>query len=321
MVDVGIADLGYVGYAKETVEGTAVAPSIFLPARSVSFSDANDYIIPAQIRGNRDDAVAMPAPFPVTGSMELDLISDGIGYLLKSAFAASVATSAYAGGGYSHVFTPGNVSPTFTFETSAADILIMRYMGVRVNTMELKAAFGEIVSASFGLDGIDRVKQATPTADTFPDSSLTPFHFNTTQVKVAGATNANVKDFSINLNNNVSHIGTLRASRAYKRVAMGARKMSGKMTFDLQDTAEYDRLLNDNELALQLYMEGPDLTVNAGKKTSLKIDLPRVKYRVASVPINSGDFLSVEVDVTVLRPNTGGEIATVTLVSNETGYP
>lgn len=327
MADVGIGALGYVGYGVESgaAEGTAVAPTKFLAVNSISFSDSNDYLTPMQIRGNRDMSVAMPAPYQVTGTMEMAMVPDDIGYLLKSAFAASVVTSPYASGGYTHVFTPGNASPTFTFQTAAQDQLVMRYTGVRINTFELKAAFGEIVTASFGLDGVDRAKYtgSAPTV-TYAANSTTPFHFNTSTVKIgttiAGATaDLNIRDYTFNINNNVEHIGTLRATRGYRRVALGARNVGLSMSVDLQGTTEYDRLLNDTEFAVSLYMEGGRL-VQQNVPTSLKIDLPRVKYRTVGVPINAGDYLTQDIECTVLKP-TSGDIATVTLVSSDVSFP
>lgn len=320
MVDVGIGALGYVGYAVETVEGTAVAPTRFLPVTSASFNDSNDYNSPLTIRGSRDINLALPAPYLVEGSVELPWLITDVEPLLKSAFAASVATGAYSGGGYSHVFTPGNTSPTFTFETSRQGYLIMRHTGVRVNTFELKGSFGEVVTASIGLDGMDRLKYggaaATPT---YHETSTSPLHFDRAKVQIGGTDSAIVKEWTFNVNNNVEHIGTLRTTRSYSRVALGAREVGLSMTLDFQDTADYDRLLNDSEFAVQLYMEGPT-GVGAGgtSRMSFKIDMPRVRYRTVGVPMNAGDFLSQDIECTVLQP-TGGNILTATLVNGING--
>lgn len=318
-VDMGIGALGYVGYALESVEGTRVAPTRFLAANSANFNDSNDYLTPMQIRGSRDISVAMPAPFITTGTVELAWVASDIGNILKSAFAASVNSSAYAGGGYTHVFSTGFTSPTMTFETSTQDgVLVMAYTGVRVNTLEIKASFGEIVMASLGLDGIGRAKQGSAATPSYAANSVTPMHFNGVTAAIGGTNNATVKDFTLNVNNNVSHIGTLRATRSYSRVAMGAREIGLGMTMDFQDTAEYDRLLNDSEFAVEFLMEGP-AGVGAGgtSNTSLRIALPRVRYKTVGVPINAGDFLSQDVVGTVLQPAAGTAIATVTLVNTE----
>ena len=317
MTDTGIGALGYVGYAKETTEATAVAPTMFLAATRIEFPDSNDYNTPLLIQGSRDVLVALQAPYSVTGTLELPLPSMNIGYLLKSAFAATAASSAYVGGGYTHILTPGSASDTFTFEKSAQDVLIMRYTGIRVNTLQIKAAHGEIVSSTFGLDGIDRAKQATPATPTYDASVVNPFHFTRSKVTIAGADSSVVKDWTLNVNNNVTHVGTLRSTRAYKRVALGAREVGLSMTLDFVDTTEYDRLLNDSEFAVSLYMEaGTGVGAGGTSYQSLKLDLPRVRYKTVGLPINAGDLLSQDVECTVLKP-VSGVIATVTLVNNE----
>jgi hypothetical protein len=87
--------LGYVGYAEESTDGTFIsAPTNYLPVTNFSFEDTNDFIVPDQIRHSRDHYIAMAAPYNVSGSMEMELIPTDVRKLLKSAWAASVATSA-----------------------------------------------------------------------------------------------------------------------------------------------------------------------------------------------------------------------------------
>lgn len=321
MADIGVGGLGYVGYAKETVEGTAVAPTIFLPARSFTMDDTDDYLTPQQIRGERDYVVAAPAPYSVTGSLEMDLIPDSIGYLLKSAFAASVSSGSYAGGGYTHTYTPGLAGPTFTFEKSAQDALLMRYTGVRVNTMEIKASFGEIVTATFGLDGVGRAKNAGAAAtDTYAASSTGPFTFAGATVTIGGSASSIVKDFTFGVNNNASHIGTLRGTRAYSRVALGWREVTLSMNMDFQDTTEYDRFLAGSEFAVVLYLETSQVITGGTGKNSLTLTLPRVRYKSISMPIQAGDFLSCAVECTVLKPNSASAIVSPVLVCADSSF-
>src|SRR5688500_2622044 len=141
----------------------------------------------------------MAAPYMTSGSMELELIPNDIASLLKSAAAGSVVTSAYAGGGYQHVITPGNTSPTFTFESSAAGILVMRYGGIRVNTLEINSAFGEIVTSSRGLEGTSRVKQGAESTQSYAD--IMPFYFSGAGVKVDGRELETVKEMKLCIGN------------------------------------------------------------------------------------------------------------------------
>jgi len=313
--------LGYVGYGKETTEGVTVAPTIFLPVSSFSFEDTNDYIVPDQIRHGRDRSVLVAAPYSTSGTMDMELITTGFGPLLRSALSApdaGIATTAYTGGGYQHVITPGSSGPTFTFEGSLADILVMRYGGIRVNTLEVSAAFGEIATASFGLEGTTRVKQLTPA--TVLDIPETPLAFSGASVKVAGANVANVKAFTWNIGNNLDRIGTLRKTRSWSRTALGLRDVGLSLTLDFTNTADYDLFLNETEFSVQLHLEGP--TAPAGSagwttaRPALVLDFPRVRWGSVGVPLSSTDYLEQSVEAVVMKPATGGAaIMTATLVS------
>jgi hypothetical protein len=310
--------LGYVGYGVETVEGTPVAPTIFLPVSSFSFEDTNDYLIPDQIRGTRDRYVLMAAPYMTSGSMDMELVPDGIGPLLRSAFAAGgagVTTSAYAGGGFQHVIVPGSTSPTFTFESSAADILVMRYGGIRVNTLEINGAFGEIVTASWGLEGTTRLKHTGPTAESYTDQE--PFSFVGAHVEVAGAAVGNVKSFSASVGNNLDRIGTLRKTRSWKRTAFGMRDLGLSLTMDFTDTADYDLFLAETEFSVRIHLEASAHTPFTTGKPTLQLHYPRVRWGSVGVPLSTADYLEQTVEAIVMRPITGGNAVDVTLVNAE----
>ena len=325
--NIGVGALGYIAYGKETTEGTFVTAGKFLAANNFNFDDTNEYLSPMTIRGTKDMTLAMPAPFNVTGTLEMPLVPDDIELLLKSAFSASTVTTAGASSSYSHVFTPGAISPTFTFEGYTGgsdglttDGLIRQYGGVRVNTLELRASFGEIVTASFGLDGSTRQTKPLsggnldPLSPVYADTSLQPFHFNGAKVQFDGTDKATVKDLTFSINNNVEHIGTLRQTRNFSRVASGAREITMSMSMDFQDTSDYQALLDEDEFGVTLVFRGS--LVGGSVYNQLTVDLPRVKFRRVGVPISAGDFITQDVECTVLKPN-ASDIATVTLVNGK----
>lgn len=306
--------LGYVAYGVEVTEGTFVAPTKFLPVSSFSFEDSNDFILPAQIRGSRDNSIALAAPYNVSGSMEMELIPLDVSSLLKSAFCATISTSAYAGGGYQHVFTPGSAEPTFTFESSAAGILVMRYAGIRVNTLEMKAAYGEIVTSAYGLEGLNRAKQGSGTATSY--STCTPFHFSGSSVKIGGTAIGTIKDFTFGVNNNLERIGTLRKTRSWKRMALGMREVTLGLTIDFTDTVEYDRFAAEAYFDVELHLEaGAALSGMGTNKPTLVVAIPQVLWTKVGVPLSAGDYLEQSVEATITKG--AGAIFTATLVNNE----
>lgn len=311
-----LANVGYVGYAVESVEGDLTTPNIFLPVSAFNFDSTNEYITPDQLRGNRDRSVAMPAPYAVSGTMDMELPPNGIGPLLKSAFAhnGTITASAYTGGGYEHVFSPGNAEDlTFSFESSAASILIMRYGGIRVNTLEINAAFGEIVTASWGLEGTTRAKQGSEQTETY-DAAM-PFHFDGASVDVNSSTVANIKNFTFSVGNNLDRIGTLRKTRDWYRTTFGMRDMGLSATMDFQNTDDYDLFLNETEFPVKLHLEAGVIPSETARYT-LQIEIPRVRWNAVNTPLSAGDFIEQSVEATILRPANGDPIATVTLVDN-----
>jgi hypothetical protein len=311
--------LGYVGYGLETVEGEFVAPTIFLPISSFNFDNTNDYIIPDQTRGSRDRYIAMPAPYATSGTMDLELVPLGISGLLRSAFAAGgalVTSSPYAGGGYEHTFTPGGDSPTFTFEANAIDILAMRYGGIRVNTLEIGATFGEIVTSSWGLEGTTRMRHEGALAtETFAVQE--PFHFVGASVSRDGEQVCNVKSFTFSVGNNLDRIGTLCKTRNWNRTVMGWRDVGLSLMADFDSTDDMELFLSEAEFSILLHLEGGFVSGTSGPKNTLAIEIPRVRWNSIGLPLNPGDILEQTVEAIILRPMNGDPVLTAKLVNSE----
>jgi len=308
--------LGYVGYGIETTDGTFVAPTKFLPVSTFSIEDVNDFMTPDQIRHSRQHQIAMVAPYNVSGNTELDLIPSDVGALLGSAFSGVPVSGAYSGGGYQHVYTPGSAMPTFTFESSAADILVMRYSGIRVNTLELKAAFGQIVTATLGLEGLNRQKQNSPSSPSY--TNVTPLSFTGADVHVASGTSlGTVSDFTFGVNNNLTRIGTLRRTRAWRRMAFGMFDVTLAMTLDFTDNSEYDRFLAESVFDVDLFMEGESALSGMGTQVPLlRIQPTNVRWNKVNLPLSAGTYLSQAVEALIVAP-IGGNIFTATLVNAE----
>jgi hypothetical protein len=314
-----LSNVGYVGLGRETVEGTQVAPTVFLPVSSFSIDSTVEPITPEQLRGSRDKYIMMPSAYSVSGTMDMELPSAYIGAILVSAMAAAesggITTSAYAGGGYQHVIVPGSSSYTYTFETSAADILFMRYGGIRVNTLDINASFNEIVTASVGLEGTTRSKQGTGTSETYDAGN--PFHFDGASVKINGSTVANVKNFSFTLGNNIERIGTLRKTTTWSRTDLGPRDVGLTMTMDFQNTTDYDLFLAGTEFAVQLHLEAGYVAGGSGPRRTLVIDIPRAIYSTINAPLTAGSMIEQAVTCTIVRPVNNTAIVTMTYITPE----
>jgi hypothetical protein len=319
MTDTSLANIGYVGLGRETTEGVQVPPTIFLPVSSFSIDSSVEPIIPEQLRGSRDKYVMMPSAYSVSGTMEMELPSAYIGPILVGAMAAAeaggITTSAYAGGGYQHVIVPGSSAYTYTFETSAADILYMRYGGIRVNTLDINASFNEIVTASVGLEGTTRTKQGSGTSESYAAGN--PFHFDGASAYINGSQVGNIKNFAFTMGNNIDRVGTLRKTTSWSRTTLGARDVGLTMTMDFQNTTDYDLFLAGTEFAVILHLEAGYITGSSGPRRTLVISIPRAIYSTINAPLTAGSMIEQSVTCTIVRPVNNDPIVTMTYIAPE----
>jgi hypothetical protein len=249
--------------------------------------------------------------------MDMELTPDGVAALLKSAWQAGgggTTSAVYQTSGNLHTFTPGSVSPTFTMEASAADIVIRRFGGIRVNTLDISATFGEIVTASFGLEGTTRTVQGSAASPTF--TTTPPFHFTGASVRSAGAANDDVVSFSFTTGNNIDRRGTLRKTRNWRRTVSGMFDVGLSLTLDFSTNAEYTRFLNEEEFEVVLHLEAGFVTGTSGPKNTLEITIPRVRWNTFGVPLTTEDYLEATVEALILKP-AAGQIFTAKLVNGE----
>jgi hypothetical protein len=281
------------------------------------FSDTDDPIVPDEIRHDPFRRVSLPQAVAASGTMGMNLTPNGIAALLKSAWRAGnahVVSSAYTGGGYSHAYTPGRVSPTFTFEASAADILMRRYGGIRVNTLEIAANWNEIVQGNFGLEGTTRGTTGSPATPTYDGAD--PFHFTGVSIQSDSVDLDYITSFSFTTGNNLDRRGALRKTRNWRRTALGLMDVGLSATIDFDSATEHAKFLAGTEFAVKLHLEA-GIAAGAVKHT-LEILLPRVKWTASGIPLSTADFIEQSVTATVLGPR--GSTAppfTATLVNTE----
>jgi hypothetical protein len=259
----------------------------------------------------------MTSAYSVSGTMDMELVPEGIRLLLKSAFSheGTITPSALGSGAYESEFTPGNSgADTFSFETSAGDILVMRYGGVRINTLDITSNFNEIVTASFGLEGTTREKQGSTTSESYAETL--PFHFTGSSVEVDSVEKANVKSFTFTVGNNIDRVGTLRKTRSWRRTTLGNRDVGLSMTLDFDSDDEYDQFLAEDEFSVALDLEGEEIG-SSGTNALLRIEIPRVRFNMIGLPLTAGDNLEQSVETLILKPLNGDPIFTATLRSSE----
>lgn len=96
--------LTHLGLGKETIFGTGVGSSLYLPYNSESLTNTIEELIEASIKARRDEGDSLEGLGTVAGDTVHEIHPAGIGHLLRSALGAPVSMDNT--GSYTHIYTP-----------------------------------------------------------------------------------------------------------------------------------------------------------------------------------------------------------------------
>ena len=298
------ASIGYFGWSKETVEGTAVAPSVFLPVKSVNFMIDNTPIEITEIDGDRgsyqnQDGPLRPSvtftaatyPHKATGQI-LQGLMGSVSHGLESPSATV----------YAHTFSSAGTIPSFTMERSdtrtfGTGALFQRQNGCKVESVQFTCNYGEDVEMQVTLQGLDFPSTpgskpasytATPTMD--------PFIFSGASVSIDGTPNELFKTITFTFTNTLERQETLRGQRTAYRIFEGGLKcdLSGTMVYE--DTSIYDLLKNSTYFSVSALFTGAVIDVPNDMSYDLSFTWPKVKVLTLGNEMQAGGI--IEADVT-----------------------
>jgi hypothetical protein len=205
-----------------------------------------------------------------TGDIMLDLPTSGLGLILAHAM-GSFPTKA-AG---SFTFTLGDVyTKSFTSQVGVPQyggtVTPKTIGGCKISSFELAISNAGIATGRFSVDGTS-FTTATSLATASYSSSTNLFHFAQGAVTVDGSAVANIKDFTLTVDNSLKTDRYNLGSSGIKatQVINGFRKISGTVTAEFTDTTLLAKFLADTTTALGLtFTSGSDalaITVSAVK--------------------------------------------------------
>ena len=206
----------------------------------------------------------------VTGDINLDLPTSGLGLLLAHAM-GSFPTKA-AG---SFTFTLGDVAgKSFTSQVGVPQyggtVTPKTLGGCKISSWELAVSNAGIATGRFSVDGAS-FTTATALATASYSSTTNLFHFAQSAITVDGSAVANIKDFTLTVDNVIKtdrfNIGSAGIKSA--QVSNGFRKITGTVTAEFTDTVLLAKFLADTSAALSLsFTSGSDalsITVSSVK--------------------------------------------------------
>lgn len=317
MGNIGVGYNGYIGIAKETTWGTAVAPTTFLEMLDESIVKVITPIEHGALVGSRfKPGIDITGAIDINGSFSIEVNPDNIGLLLAAALGSEgAATQVGTTTAYDHDFTPGDSLIPITIEVgrdvASASGKAFRYAGGMINTMALSCDINAILKAEFGILAKDESEESEATPSY---STKLPFVYTMGSVKIDGSAVAYVKSLSINLNNNLfGDRYVLNASQLRAGIQPQGSDLTGSM--DLEWTtdayAERTKYLAGTDAALELIFTSTE-EIESGYYYTLTLSIPHVKYKKADANIGGKDIIPFAVDWEAWKSG-ATDIMTVTL--------
>jgi len=204
-----------------------------------------------------------------TGDINLDLPTKGLGLLLSYAMGGTVQTSG--------TYTLGDVyGKSFTAQVGVPQyggtVTPKTIAGCKISSFEISAAQSAIATGRFTIDGASFTTATSLATASFP-SNNSVFHFAQGAITVDGSSVANIKDFTLSVDNvlKTDRFNLGSAGIKAEQIINGFRAITGSLTAEFTDTTLLAKFLADTSAALVLTFSGPSSSV-------LSITLPAVKF-------------------------------------------
>lgn len=206
--------LGYIGAAKQTSQGTPVAPSRFFKFTRHAFV-ADQTITSYRDPNTRDRTFNLKELFKFAGTFQTFLYSDEGGALLAWAMGADNVTG--ASDPYTHTISFADGLPWLSFElgqymdNSGAYGLIERVQDCKLTGLQIEGEAGKPVLLTPDIIGITVAKQTNGATVTYSAGGGEPMTFTQGVFTITGPSDASVlqgqiQKFSVGIKNNVQPV-------------------------------------------------------------------------------------------------------------------
>jgi hypothetical protein len=319
-----------VGFARETVRGTAETPSIWVPARTPS--GIRNVVEKTQIKETKGTGMSSQGSVMVQkrseGDLEFNLRSSSIGMFFLSLL-GKVTTSAN-GDAYSHLFeilTGNPQHPTLTIGLSQLGQQDYQHKKAICTQLEVRTPVDDLVNATANFVGVGEETHA----DYTPSFSDDDYHFRPYDVTIKLATNVAglaaapemaLKEFSITLNNNGrvnQNIGELTPSDVFAVM----QEISGSMKLDYTGETNHDIYAAEAYRAMQITIERSDINLDDVDTTihpKIEIVLPKVSFTNLTPDRPIDDIVSEDIDFMTHYDDDAAYGIQVTVVNTTPNY-
>ena len=330
-----------VGLKAETVFGTAVVVDKFFEFLSEDFDWIPTFDTAAGMRygkrvvaGDRRVLVKEES----NGSLEVELMTKGMGALFTAALGTGVSTQIGATIAYQQLITPGTTDylPSYTIQVGVPPLgggaaNAQTYAGMVCGGFELTAGAG-IPTLNVNFLGKSMDTSTSLAVASYPASN-SPYSFvhgaitiggtvtlpTSTTLASGGTAAANVRDFSLTVDNTLDSEGFTYggAGKRSRKPAMGLLAISGSLTAEYDSNVLRDAFRNQTDLSLVLTFTATTAIVGSSYPT-IQVTIPNIRLDGEMPKPAGGDVITQTVPFTGMDNRSAGSAIYVAIVTAET---
>lgn len=320
----GSASFGYVGVGVETVHGTAVAPTKFIPVKSVNFNIDQETINFREIAGSRQAQQSFGGSIRPSVSLTSALYPTGAyGVLLRSLFgSATTAPAAASTTAFTHTFGDSAVLPSLSFErsdsaTEGQGLLHQRIPGCKIESMSFSAEFGSDVEVQVEAQGLSfPIEPDTkPDAGTILLPQISPFIFTDVVIDIDGSPSNLFKSISFDFTNTLEPQEALRGERSAYKIHEGPLEctLSGSLIYE--DNSLYAKFQKASEFSVTAKFVSAVADPETNTRYSIEFKWPKVTIQNFDVAMEAEGVMEADVEFGVSYDKLTGRFVEVKLTN------
>lgn len=294
----------YLGIAKETTKGTAVAPTAFIPV-SVGKLKVEDHIAPLMDEGLRGSLVKdynyIQGRWHSTVEWGGPVFPDTFAWSLAGILGSVATTGASAP--YTHTISLKNASATAADAQPTAFTLtdfyaanVRAYPGVQIHDVALNFSAEGLLEYDAKATGFVSATASTPTPS-FTTVLPTPVWAAT--VTIGGVSVSNTVEGSLEMTRPVTPIFGISNTQNPYSIFLGALETKGKFKFVMEDDTQLTKFLTNTQPSIVLnWAQGAGATA-----TQIQATLTKGAYTVAVID-RSKDYIEVDIELTGIANTT-----------------
>jgi len=257
----GIGATGFIGIAPETVMGTYVAPSVYVPVLRETLDYTEEKYYSQQLRQQVIDSEVKPGYYHTEGDVELEVDTNNFLYFLYASRHTITKTGA---GPYTYKFVPSTAGSTSTGAgalqktlsiTCVRNGIVFGYTGCTVGQYEWTIDAG-VLKCTLGVIGLGEAVQALP-VPTWIAADILGADSHNVFTGASGVTPVftqvtSFNGFTFTVNHNAEAQNRIVSLRSASYVKFGKTDFEVTSELDFLDRTDYDAMVASATQAIKL---------------------------------------------------------------------